>query len=67
MVLTTTNGTKAIDMAANKKTVVIGALNNLNALSEWLLEQNENVLILGSGWKDKFNLEDTICAGAIAD
>jgi 2-phosphosulfolactate phosphatase len=67
LVLTTTNGTKAIDMAANKKTVVIGALNNLNALSEWLLEQNENVLILGSGWKDKFNLEDTICAGAIAD
>ena len=67
LVLTTTNGTKAIDMAANKKTVVIGALNNLDALSEWLLEQNENVLILGSGWKDKFNLEDTICAGAIAD
>jgi 2-phosphosulfolactate phosphatase len=32
-----------------------------------LLKQNQNVLVLASGWKDKFNLEDTICAGAIAD
>ena len=67
VVLTTTNGTKAIDMASQKQTVVIGALNNLDALSSWLLKQDENVLILGSGWKDKFNLEDTICAGALAD
>jgi 2-phosphosulfolactate phosphatase len=67
VVLTTTNGTKAIGMASPKQTVVIGALNNLDALSSWLLKQDENVLILGSGWKDKFNLEDTICAGALAD
>ncbi len=67
IVLTTTNGTKAIDIAKNKNTVVIGALNNLDALTEWLIERDEDVLILASGWKDKFNLEDTICAGAIAD
>ena len=24
-------------------------------------------MVLASGWKDKFNLEDTICAGAIID
>ena len=67
VVLTTTNGTKAINMARDKKTVVIGSLNNLNALCEWLIRQQRDVLVLGSGWKDKFNLEDTICAGAIAD
>jgi 2-phosphosulfolactate phosphatase len=67
IVLTTTNGTKAIDVAKAKNTVVIGALNNLNALTQWLIERDEDVLILASGWKDKFNLEDTICAGAIAD
>lgn len=67
VVLTTTNGTKAIDIASEKNRVVIGALNNLNALCDWLVQQDENILILGSGWKDKFNLEDTICAGAIAD
>ena len=47
--------------------VVIGALSNLDALCAWLTEQNKDVLLMGSGWKDKFNLEDTICAGAIAD
>lgn len=67
VVLTTTNGTKAINMAKDKSTVVVGALNNLDALCAWLIAQERDVLVLGSGWKDKFNLEDTICGGAIAD
>ena len=67
VVLTTTNGTKAINMAKDKSTVVVGALNNLDALCDWLIQQERDVLVLGSGWKDKFNLEDTICGGAIAD
>jgi 2-phosphosulfolactate phosphatase len=67
IVLTTTNGTKAIRIAEHKKTVVIGALNNLDSLCNWLSKQNRDVLVLASGWKDKFNLEDTICGGAIAD
>ena len=67
VVLTTTNGTKAINMAKDKDTVVIGSLNNLDALCDWLIKQRRDILVLGSGWKDKFNLEDTICAGAIAD
>ncbi len=67
IVLTTTNGTQAIHISKHAENVVIGSLINLNALCEWLLEKNEDVLILCSGWKDKFNLEDTICAGAIAE
>lgn len=65
--LTTTNGTKAIRIAEQKKTVVIGSLNNLESLCNWLVKQKRDVLILASGWKDKFNLEDTICGGAITD
>lgn len=67
VVLTTTNGTKTINIAQDMPTVVIGSLNNLSAVSQWLIEQKKDVLLMGSGWKDKFNLEDTICAGAIAD
>lgn len=67
VVLTTTNGTQAIMKAKAIPTVVIGSLNNLDILCHWLIEQHKNVLLLGSGWKEKFNLEDTICAGAIAD
>ena len=67
VVLTTTNGTYAIGKAAEMPVVVIGALVNLDILCHWLIEQHKDVLLLGSGWKNKFNLEDTICAGAIAD
>ena len=67
IVLTTTNGTKAINMAEKKETVVIGSLNNLDAITDWLIRQERDTLVLASGWKDKFNLEDTICAGAIID
>ncbi len=67
IVLTTTNGTKAINISKANKTVVIGCLNNMDILCQWLIEQHKNTLILASGWKDKVNLEDTICGGAIAD
>lgn len=65
IVLTTTNGTKAIQLAQDRAyQVVIGSFFNLTALTRWLLDQNKNVLLLCAGWKDKFNLEDTLFAGA---
>ncbi len=67
VVLTTTNGTKSLDVAKDAEIVVVGSFLNLDILSKWLAEQNKNVLCLCSGWQDKFNLEDTICAGAISD
>ncbi len=67
VVLTTTNGTKSLDVAKDAEIVVVGSFLNLTALSKWLYEQDKNVLCLCSGWQDKFNLEDTICAGAISD
>ena len=67
IVLTTTNGTKAIHLAKDAETVVIGSLLNLDVLCHWLEKQNKNTLCLCSGWQNKFNLEDTICAGAISE
>lgn len=67
VVLTTTNGTKALNIAKDAEMVVVGSLLNLDALCSWLEEQEKNTLCLCSGWQDKFNLEDTICAGAISD
>jgi 2-phosphosulfolactate phosphatase len=67
VVLTTTNGTKSLDVAKDAGSVVVGSFLNLTVLSEWLADQEKNVLCLCSGWQDKFNLEDTICAGAISD
>lgn len=67
IVLSTTNGTKAIHLAKSAETVVIGAFTNLDALCAWLEKQDRNILCLCSGWENKFNLEDTICAGAISE
>lgn len=67
LVLTTTNGTKAINLAAKTHKVIVGALVNLDAVIEYLKKGQEDVLLLASGWQGKFNLEDSICAGAITE
>ena len=63
--LTTTNGTQAIEAARHAYKVVIGSFLNIDALCDWLIKQNRNVLLLCSGWKNKFNLEDSLFAGAV--
>ena len=67
VVISTTNGTQAIEAARSAYKVVIGAFTNITALTEWLKNQNRNVLLLCSGWKNRFNLEDTLFAGAVTD
>ena len=67
LVLTTTNGTKAINMTKDIEQLLIGSFLNLDAICNYLIELNKSVLILGSGWENKFCLEDSICAGAISE
>lgn len=68
VVLTTTNGTKALYLARKRAyQVVIGSFLNLESLCSWLRVQDKNVLLLCAGWKDKFNLEDTLFAGAVVN
>ena len=66
IVLTTTNGTHAIN--ESKKAayqVIIGSFLNLTAVCNYLKTQDKDVFLLCAGWKNKFNLEDTLFAGAI--
>lgn len=65
IVLTTTNGTHAINMSRGASKIVIGSFLNLAALCSWLKTQPNDVLLLCSGWKDKVNLEDTLFAGGV--
>jgi 2-phosphosulfolactate phosphatase len=67
LVLTTTNGTKLLHMALDKGAaeVVTGSFPNLSAVCEHLASSNKNVILGCSAWKDKFNLEDTLFAGAV--
>jgi len=65
LVYSTTNGTGAMVMAAENGKVAAAAFANLPALANWLNQQNENVVILCSGWKNLFSTEDALCAGAL--
>jgi 2-phosphosulfolactate phosphatase len=65
VVLTTTNGTHALHLSRNAKKVVIGSFLNLTAICDWLKTQQDDVLLVCAGWKNNFNLEDTVFAGAV--
>jgi 2-phosphosulfolactate phosphatase len=67
IVYSTTNGTGLIRLASSAYMTVIGSFLNLTALSRWLLKHDRDVLLFCAGWKNRFNLEDTICAGAISE
>lgn len=67
LVLTTTNGTRLLQMALDKNadTIISGSFPNLSAVCDFLLQEKKNVVLGCAGWKDRFNLEDTLFAGAV--
>ncbi len=65
LVYCTTNGTRALHIAKGASSIAIGAFINISALTEWLARQRQHVVILCSGWKNRFCLEDTLFAGAL--
>lgn len=68
IVLTTTNGTRAMHLAQERAhQVIIGSFLNLAAVCDYLRTQNKDVLLLCAGWKGNFNLEDTLFAGAVVE
>ena len=67
IVYSTTNGTRCIHMASHSKAVLIGSFLNISSLADWLIQQNSPVLIFCASWKDRFSLEDTVFAGALAE
>jgi 2-phosphosulfolactate phosphatase len=66
IVYSTTNGTGIINLASSAHTVAVGSFLNLGALADWIDRQNRDALLLCAGWKNRFNIEDTVCAGALA-
>lgn len=65
IVLTTTNGTKAIYRAASADKVLIGSILNGRAVGEALAREGNDVIIICAGTQGKFSLDDFICAGKI--
>jgi len=65
LVLTTTNGTRLMQLVKDAQEIVIGSFLNLNAVTEYLKLKNEDIILACSGWRDHANLEDTVFAGAV--
>ncbi len=67
VVLTTTNGTRAIvAAAASAETVLVGSLLNLAAVAEAASEPGTAVEIVCAGVDGRFTLDDAYCAGRLA-
>jgi 2-phosphosulfolactate phosphatase len=67
LVLTTTNGTRLLHMCTNSKQILSGSFLNLGATAKYLLDQGDDVMLACASWKDRFNIEDTLYAGAILE
>jgi 2-phosphosulfolactate phosphatase len=66
LILSTTNGTRAIvAAAASCSEVVLGALLNLDAVACHARDRGEDAVVLCAGYKDAFAIDDAFCAGRI--
>lgn len=67
LVLTTTNGTRLLHMIKDADAIITGSFLNLSAVCDFLIRQGKNVLLGCAAWKDRFNMEDSLFAGAVVN
>jgi 2-phosphosulfolactate phosphatase len=67
LVLTTTNGTKAILLAAAAERTLVAAFVNFSAVCEQLRQEARPIHVLCAGNAGEVALEDTLLAGALVD
>lgn len=65
LVMTTSNGTRAIKGCEGARNILIGALINAKAVAEKLIELNNDAVIVNAGTYGEFSIDDFICSGYI--
>ncbi len=65
IVLTTTNGTKAINYSKNADTILIASMRNLYTVIDFLSEGEKPIVIVCSGTNSQFTIEDFYTGGII--
>lgn len=63
IILSTTNGTRAINLSLKAKKILIGAMINANAVVELLKNQEGDIVFINSGTNGEFSMDDFICSG----
>lgn len=67
VIITTTNGTKAISRSSAASKVYIGALLNAKAVSVKAYEEKQDIVIVNSGTNGSFSMDDFIASGAVIE
>jgi 2-phosphosulfolactate phosphatase len=67
IVLTTTNGTRAIKGCEGAKHIFIGAMINAFQLAYEIVALNNDIVLVNAGTYDEFSIDDFICSGYIID
>ncbi len=67
IVLTTTNGTRALQMCTDAHAIYTASITNANAIVDTLASSTRDLILVCSGTDRRPSLEDSICAGLIAE
>jgi len=67
LLISTTNGTRALGLTHQARQVILAAFLNLSAIADLLARQTGDVALLCAGTKGRRSEDDVACAGAIAE
>ena len=65
LVMSTTNGTRAILRAGGSEAVFMGGFLNARAVAEAALSVSDSIAIVCAGTDGRYSLDDVLCSGAI--
>ncbi len=65
VVFTTTNGTRALLALAGARRIAVGGFVNATAVARWAEAEPGDILLVCSGERGRFCLEDAVCAGLL--
>jgi 2-phosphosulfolactate phosphatase len=54
-----------LHMCHEANEIITGSFLNLSSVCDYLIRQNKPVLLACASWKDRYNLEDSLFAGAV--
>ena len=66
IILTTSNGTQALNSIKGAERVLIGAFLNMNALVS-IIEKSKEIVLICAGTNNTFSMDDGMCAAMITD
>jgi 2-phosphosulfolactate phosphatase len=67
LIMTTTNGTRAIRGSRGARHILIGAVINASAVAERLMDLDDDVVLVNAGTYGQFSLDDFLCSGYLID